>query len=82
MNQQEKDEYAVMIQDLRDELDRHDIQECVKRYEKQERELTESKEAHAAKVQELECANMVLEQNLQLKATEYNDLYAKHESLL
>jgi hypothetical protein len=40
------------------------------------------KEAHAAKVQALECANMVLEQNLQLKATEFNDLQAKHESLL
>ena len=39
VNQQEKNMYAVIIQELRDEIDKHDIQECVKRYEIQEKEL-------------------------------------------
>ena len=36
--------YAVIIQELRDEIDKHDIQECVHRYERQEREMADLKE--------------------------------------
>lgn len=79
VNQTEKNEYAIMIQDLRDEMDKQELQ--LRRYEKQEQDHTSYKEQQEARVQRLECDKIVLEQNMQLKVNEFNELADRYENL-